>query len=71
MNLPKCPMQSKQRHQTKCRNMLPPHGQMTIGELGLDFVIICPEVHNLAVIVAHGTHDEGEANEASFHNNCL
>ena len=51
--------------------MLPPHGQMTIGELGLDFVIICPEVHNLAVIVAHGTHDEGEANEASFHDNCL
>ena len=71
MDLPNCPMESKQRHQTKCRKMLPPHGQMTIGELGLDFVIICPEVHNLAVIVAHGTHDEGEANEASFHNNCL
>ena len=52
MNLPKCPMQSKQRHQTKCRNMLPPHGQMTIGELGLDFVIMWLEVHNLAVIVA-------------------
>ena len=45
--------------------MLPPHGQMTIGELGLDFVIMCLEVHNLAVLIAQGTHDEGE--EASVH----
>ena len=34
-------LHAKRRNQTKCRNMFPLQGQLTIRELGLGFVIIC------------------------------